>query len=192
MGSDDRMPIMDSYVFKGVDTLLVSEIFGEGASDVLGVNHIDTGPAMLGEVQKIFADASAHLPVGWVSIKPQLQFRQEKGFKALEQSNVMELTFVISARREVVAGKTIKVADIRMAVDKRSSHQNGGIETSYPFIVPDTKEALQERMLDGVFYLASTLPHYFVCGNRHGPKTAQCPDCSLSACSFYETWEERR
>jgi hypothetical protein len=188
----DRMPIMNPKFFKGVDTLIVSEIFGTEANKVLNLTHIDTGPVILEEVQKIFADADQHLPVSWVAIKPLTQSHQMMEIKDLEQPNVMQLFFVLSARQEKINGQIIKVADLRMSLGKRSTRQNGGDDTSYPFVVPDSKEELQERIRDGVFYLTSKLPNYFACGNKYGRTTPQCPDCNLRVCSFYETWEERR
>jgi hypothetical protein len=169
----DRMTDFDPAMFKGVDTLVVADGFSPTTQQVLSVTSKDTMSAMTGEVQKLFSDASKRYPVSAVRIKPLRENSEQLEVEYLRKSNVLLVTFVLSARREMIAGKPVKVAALTWAIGKYASRDSfaQGQGIAYPFVVSDSKQEQVQRIRDGVAYMASALPSYFGCANSEIPTT---------------------
>jgi hypothetical protein len=179
--SHDTGPVMNPVLFKGVDTLAVDDSFNPGeTAKLLGLTHNESRPTIISEVQKIFSDAAPRLPVSAVVIKPAFNM----DIHDLQKPNALVLSFILSAREEMFAGQPVRVANLAMRLGNLGSKDMFAEEATYPFVVPDTQQELQQRIRDGVFYLSSFLPSYYTCGNKRGYPTNECPDCRPSACNL--------
>jgi len=186
--SHDKGPVMNPALFKGVDTLAVDDSFDPGqTAKLLGLTHNESRPTIISEVQKIFSDAAQRLPVSGVVIKPAFNM----DIHDLQKPNALVLSFILSARQEMVAGQPVRVADLSMRLGNLGSNNMYAEAATYPFTVPGTQDELQQRIRDGVFYLTSFLPSYYACGNKHGYPTKECPDCRVSACNVDEPYGEQ-
>jgi hypothetical protein len=175
-------PLPDS-LFKGVDTIVVNAGVSPNTPQLLNINVADTVTAMTESVQNIFSDASKTPPVVAVTIKKLYENQME--IDDLNKPDVVLVTFKLSVRQEDNAGKPIKIGSLSWEIrhfNSTLSFASDGV--SYPFVIPDTKDELIQRIRDGVIYLASKLPRQFVCGNKYGTPTSDCPDCTLKACNF--------
>lgn len=112
----------------------------------------------------------------------------------LLKPNVLQMSFVISARQENIDGKAVTVAALSVTLRRQKAEADileiSG-DATYPFVVTNKNE-LATRMTEGVKFLTSFLPSYLVCANKYkyGHKSEQCPDCDISACNIDKPYGE--
>jgi hypothetical protein len=178
--------------FKGVDTIIVDQHVGPNDRQLANTTASDAVAVITATLQQIFSNAAKDLPVSGVTIKPIAENHDQVSVEYLSKPNVVLVTFILSARQEMIAGKPVKVGAITWEIrhfNSRLSFSGDGV--SYPFVMPDTQDELMHRIRDGVLYLASKLPRQFVCDNKYGVPTKECPDCSLNACHFGQEYMEK-
>jgi hypothetical protein len=128
------------------------------------------------DVKEIFAKYP------WISVKDSSSVPVQEWSKP----NVVFLNFAVSARNDVTDGRPVKTGALALQLWKYESDGPHSaipvIPATYPFIIPATEDAFNKTIADGVHFLISYLPSYFMCANKYGEPTAQCPDCSIEAC----------
>lgn len=173
----DYTSIISPTILKGVDTIVVADLYGPGTTKLIDVNRIDTKSFLTNAVRKIFSEANERLPASdsWIAIKSYPNEIADP-----QQANILSLNFVLSARQEHVGGRLVTVGALELNFLRTLPGQPSTVDTqpaSYPFIVPSDPALLEARIEDGVRLLASYLPSYMVCANKHGHRSNECPDC---------------
>ncbi|TAL35292.1 MAG: hypothetical protein EPN97_07470 [Alphaproteobacteria bacterium] len=163
----------DKYL-KGIDTVLVFDRFGPFADDILDINHNQTRPW----IQQALTDVFAAEP--WISVKGHLTVTEAERI----QPNLINLVILVSARKEIIDNKLVKLAALSVQFQQSnyyyiSSTSDSRVDFSpepvtYPFVVPDTKEELEQNFIEGVRYLTSHVPTAFYCANKAKAGDRRC------------------
>jgi hypothetical protein len=95
------------------------------------------------------------------------------------KENVLIAHIGISTRMDSFLGEDVKVANVSVSLERRVSGKGEIIyhpDITYPFIVPDTQEKLEQKISDGIQYLFNFLPKYVRCANLKNPSPACLSD----------------
>jgi hypothetical protein len=200
--SIDREPLFNWHALQGIDTIIVFTEYGPNAALLPTYIHHFTQNDVHSLFQNPSAD-SATVAIRqlfskqpWITVKQWSPTRSQEPFK----SNVLSLTVSLSARQEIVDGKAFNVGavavqlhkdlqeDVKSSLDPflipsipisavattvQTTHVIPISPVSYPFAIPVTSDAAQHAIADGVRYLLSYLPSYFVCAHKGD-------DCKIS------------
>lgn len=100
--------------------------------------------------------------------------------------NVIVLDFAVSARRDTSGSQPVTTGALALQLWKYDTNGLRSaipvIPATYPFIIPTAEDGFNKTLATGVRFLTSYLPSYFVCANRDGPPTNECPECRPNAC----------
>lgn len=181
--------LSDFSPFKGVDTVLVSisiapehELLPK-ASQYHGADLWDA--VLISQVQDIF---SAH---SWITVKRV----EDVPVRDRLKQNILLLDYTISAQLDTQNNKSFPIAALTLQMrnydDKGKDIVTSGLPAAYPFLIASDPEAFNHKIVEGVNFLTHYLPSYFVCANKQGATSQQCPDCRPDACQPLYPFEDK-
>jgi hypothetical protein len=157
-------PSFDLSLLKGIDTIIVQR-----TGPATGYPPVRNPPVTSDPVVQAVKDIFSSQP--WISIQDGTANEQ------VNKNKTVFLMYNVSERSEVLSGKPIVVAGVTVQL-VRLAQEHSFLRpytpfaylppSSYVFIVPDTTEALDQKVAEGLHYLISNLPSYFACGNKVG------------------------
>jgi hypothetical protein len=167
-------------LFKGVDTIGFDVNWGPSAYGLLDIREDKTKPVyppmivrtalergllrLLGDRHDIKMVALIANPTGYVPKAPTSLF----------------LHVNITGRTDNFEGRKIALANMAVSFERKINDADSLKfelpNITYPFIIPKSEDALEEKIVDGITYLLGFMPDYIQCANA----TGKVNNCDLS------------